>query len=314
MWFDTNNAGALIEGNYIASNFSNGLIYEIGYNALITGNTFVDNGWGYSRSAAGNVVGEAIYINGSGGDPYVSSNYAGTFTVSDNTLINNWDGIVVYQNSDRICSNNYTSDCTLDHPSVYTDSTCNSSSGDNTASSPQGSNAPDVSTYDYYDYCQWKVNNITVEGNTISFNPTAIINASVPSQWAPYVTLSNCLMSGFTDTNGPAPTGNQYYCGFNGMYGFSGSHPPVGGTWVVENAIMSTSGNNLNTNGEAPDNNVWKDNAYYGPSPSRRTPRAAVRQNGHPVQSAFSAWASTWDQDCGQQCSHSGGPDWNYAS
>ena len=41
LWADTNNRGFDIENNYIADNYSYGLIYEISYNALIKDNVFV---------------------------------------------------------------------------------------------------------------------------------------------------------------------------------------------------------------------------------------------------------------------------------
>ena len=320
LWFDTDNAGALIEGNYISRSFNNGLDYEISYNADITANTFVDNGWGDSTWAAGNVVGEAIYIFQSGGDPYVASAYQGSFSISGNTLVNNWDGIVIYDNSDRICSNNYTSDCTLDDPSIYTNTTCSSSGGDNTSSSPQSAGPPDEAPYDYYDYCQWKPEDITVSGNLISFNPAMIAAATVPSSWAPYVDLAECSASNWLDTNDAAPTGNQYYCGFNGMYAFTGSHPPIGGTWVAEDAIMSSASHNLNTNGEAPWDNTWEDNTYYGPQSmmaydqdSCGAGQAPCDANGYPTMMTMSQYQTYWDQDSGSTSIPGAWPLWTFS-
>ena len=45
IWFDFDNAGALISDNYIASNWAQGIMYEASYNARITDNTLVGNGW-----------------------------------------------------------------------------------------------------------------------------------------------------------------------------------------------------------------------------------------------------------------------------
>jgi hypothetical protein len=188
----------------------------------------------------------------------------------------------------------------LDDPSIYTNTTCSSGSGgDNKATSPESSNTPGTSPYDYYDYCQWKPDNITVEGNTINFNPSTIIGASVPTQWQPYVTLSNCPTSGYLSTTSAPPTGNEYYCGFNGMYAYLGSGAPLGETWVVESALMSTTSHNLNTNGEAPDNNVWKDDTYTGPQSFQAYSQGSGNQNGYPVQLDFSNWQSNWNQDNG---------------
>ncbi len=43
LWMDTDNAGFLVQGNYISGNGGEGLMYEISYNADIVDNTFVDN-------------------------------------------------------------------------------------------------------------------------------------------------------------------------------------------------------------------------------------------------------------------------------
>ncbi|HMK96833.1 MAG TPA: right-handed parallel beta-helix repeat-containing protein [Acidimicrobiales bacterium] len=282
LWFDTNNQGALVQGNYISANDGNGLIYEISYNALIQDNTFVDNGWSASEEANANIVGEALYIFQSGGSEAVSSEYQGTLMVQGNTFVDNWDGLVIYQDADRICSNNSTDDCTLADPSVFTNSSCSQYSA---ASSPN-------SNPDYYDGCQWKPQNITVAGNVFYFNPAAIAAAK------PYFSdedPSHCPATGLLDTS----AGNMYYCGFNGMYAFEGSHPPVGGTSVAENAIM----NLPNPNGEAPDNNHWLDNTYFGPWVFQAYSQSPSPQNGHETEIPFDVWRSAWSQDIGSTIS-----------
>ena len=118
------------------------------------------------------------------------------------------------------------------------------------------------------------------------------------------MTLSNCPTSGYLSTNSAPPTGNEYYCGFNGMYAFNGSHPPVGGTPVVLNAIMSTTTHNLNTNGEAPDNNVWKSNTYNGPQSFQAYSQGSGSLNNSPYQSDFSQWQSDWNEDSGSTFSN----------
>ena len=52
IWADTNDDGFNIQGNYFSANYGEALIYEISYNALIKGNTFVDNAWGRARLTA----------------------------------------------------------------------------------------------------------------------------------------------------------------------------------------------------------------------------------------------------------------------
>lgn len=92
IWFDWQNTGTLISHNYIASNWANGIDDEVGYNANISDNTLVGNGWashgawpgGYNGGdcnagwrcsvGAGPIGGsygfpyEAIYLPNSGGN------------------------------------------------------------------------------------------------------------------------------------------------------------------------------------------------------------------------------------------------------
>ena len=70
LWADTDNTGLTIEGNYFKSNWDVALTYEISYNALINGNTFVDNAWGSGATSTGFPT-SAIYISESGGDSRV---------------------------------------------------------------------------------------------------------------------------------------------------------------------------------------------------------------------------------------------------
>ncbi len=126
IWFDFNNAGADISDNYIASNWNQAIIYEASYNANISGNTIVGNGWasdgawptcpGYNPNnlgigcaegggpvdlGLGNVPYSAIYVSDSGGNSLVPSNYSGELLVDGNTLTDNYGGIIVYSNSVR---------------------------------------------------------------------------------------------------------------------------------------------------------------------------------------------------------------------
>ena len=45
VWLDFDNAGANISHNYVASNWGEGILYEASYNANISDNTLVGNGW-----------------------------------------------------------------------------------------------------------------------------------------------------------------------------------------------------------------------------------------------------------------------------
>ncbi len=133
LWFDFNNSGFDISRNYIASNWAEGLNYEASYNASITDNIFVGNGWSsdgpwpspYSagdgiRSGSGFPL-MTIYLSESGGDAAVRSRYSGSLIVSGNLLTNNWGGIGTFADRNRFCGSPYQGNCTLDDPSVYYD-------------------------------------------------------------------------------------------------------------------------------------------------------------------------------------------------
>jgi parallel beta-helix repeat protein len=143
IWFDFDNTGADISGNYIASNWGYGIIYEASYNAEISHNTLVGNGWasdgawpsggkyqcygdisctngeGPVSGAGGGNPYSAIYLPNSGGngnlktvrlpdcnsDCTVVSNYSGALMVTSNTLTNNFGEVMVYTDTNRFPGN-----------------------------------------------------------------------------------------------------------------------------------------------------------------------------------------------------------------
>lgn len=103
---DTDNAGFEFVGNYIQNSQAVGLQYEISYNALIEFNTFDHNG-----VAAGPNVGfptSAIYISESGSDSRVNTDYKGQFLIAHNNFVNNWGGVILWENSNRFCGSRTT--------------------------------------------------------------------------------------------------------------------------------------------------------------------------------------------------------------
>ena len=70
IWFDFDNAGTDISRNYIASNWGSGIMYEASYNAHISQNTLVGNGWASDGAWPAGVGGRACYggISCSGGN------------------------------------------------------------------------------------------------------------------------------------------------------------------------------------------------------------------------------------------------------
>ena len=144
IWLDFDNTGADISYNYIASNWGAGIIYEASYNASISHNTLVGNGWasdgpwpagvrglackgGVScRAGAGPISGAgggfpyaAISLANSGGNDNlrsinvsackrhctVRSAYEGRLVVQGNRLVNNFGGVMIYTDTNRYPGN-----------------------------------------------------------------------------------------------------------------------------------------------------------------------------------------------------------------
>jgi hypothetical protein len=130
IWFDFDNAGALISDNYIASNWSSGIAYEASYNARITNNTLVGNGWASAHPWPAGLHGKACYggvscTNGngpitgagggnpfadidasnSGGNANLKSRYAGSILIAGNVLQNDFGGVKVYTDTNRYPGN-----------------------------------------------------------------------------------------------------------------------------------------------------------------------------------------------------------------
>ena len=137
IWLDFNNTGADISLNYIESNWGTGIFYEASYNAHITDNTLVGNGWasngpwpkglggrlcfgdvdctigeGPITGAGGRFPYSAIYVANSGGNPNITavedeagSTHASRFpdevVVRGNVLTDNFGGVNVYTDTDR---------------------------------------------------------------------------------------------------------------------------------------------------------------------------------------------------------------------
>ncbi|HXS64679.1 MAG TPA: right-handed parallel beta-helix repeat-containing protein [Streptosporangiaceae bacterium] len=167
LWADTDNRGFDFDGNYFEANYDSGLMYEISYNASITNNLFERNAIGRGRAYRGFPV-PALYVSESGSDWRVHSKYRATFVISGNTFINNWSGIVLWENSNRFCgspANSSSGNCTLDEPKVANLRTCTES---------HLRNAKAAHVPDYYDLCRWKTRNVSVTKNQFSFVPKQI--------------------------------------------------------------------------------------------------------------------------------------------
>lgn len=184
LWADTNNAGFEFAGNYFQNNQGAGLTYEISYNALIQYNTFNHNGVSGGPASTG-FPESAIYISESGCDPRVHTNYGNQCLVANNDFLNNWGGIILWENSNRFCAspdNSSSGYCTM-VDSKATLSTC--------------ANHALIKRQPYLGDCRWKTQNFLIEHNVFSFSPSAVGNG-----------CSRALL-----------------CGFNGVFSEYGSDP-----------------------------------------------------------------------------------------
>lgn len=164
LWVDTDNTGFDISGNYLAHNWAEAIMYEISYNALISHNTLVDNGWPFGSKPTAGFPEPAIYVSESGAAAAVPGPYSGTFVITDNALVDNWSGVILWENANRFCGDQQDGACTLVDPSVYTISSCR-------AHLPTA--APSANP-DYFDNCRWKTTGVRVTGNRFSFTPGAV--------------------------------------------------------------------------------------------------------------------------------------------
>lgn len=162
LWVDTDNTGFTITGNYISGNTGEGVMYEISYNAVIDDNTFVDNSWPTTSADYG--WDPALYVSESGGDGRVPGPNSGVFDIEGNDFTNNWGGVVLWENSNRFCSDGWDAPCTLVDPSVYTVASCQ-------ANLPGAT--PDANP-DYFYNCRWRTQNVLVAHNNFDFDPSAI--------------------------------------------------------------------------------------------------------------------------------------------
>ena len=189
IWADTNNAGILIDGNYIADNDDEAIFYEASYNGRITNNNIVRNGYVAGRYNANQGLTfpvPSIYISESGGDSRVGGGLYSNFEITANSLVDNWGGVLLWENADRFCGadGNPTALCTL---VAANPSQC--------APPPNGS----INIQPYLSDCRWKTQNVSVHDNTFSFN-----NANVSCSSA------NCDGQGILASAGSTPSWSPY--------------------------------------------------------------------------------------------------------
>jgi hypothetical protein len=105
IWLDNGNSGTLISGNYFNKSYSSAIVSETGFNLKITGNLFMDGGWGKGSGGCGNNCNGAVNLNSSGGFNVPGSRYENQVLVSGNQFMDNWQGITIWQAGSRSCEN-----------------------------------------------------------------------------------------------------------------------------------------------------------------------------------------------------------------
>ncbi|RSN56912.1 hypothetical protein DMH01_25880 [Amycolatopsis sp. WAC 04182] len=185
LWADTNNNDFLFEGNLVEGNDSTGLMYETSYNAVIRGNTlrrnnrvdgktFIDRGDSFPVAA--------IYLSESGGEPRVKAR-TDKVEIAGNVLENNWNGITLWENSDRFCN-----------------SPANTSSGSCTKLVPDHETCarPAIASGTLFDDCRWKTQRVEIHHNRFVLDPAVagcentcarmavLANFGTYPDWSPY--------------------------------------------------------------------------------------------------------------------------------
>jgi hypothetical protein len=189
LWADSNNVGFLFQYNYISENDAEGLMYETSYNAAILNNTFVRNAL-VKGPTNPKFPTSAIYLSESGSDPRVKGPYNQEFRVSGNVFIDNWSGIVAWENADRFAgspANTSTGVGTLVNPNMATVKAC----ADKTS----------IKDKPYFDDCRWKTQNLVVEGNVFQTDPSKIRLC---------VGLKGCGFNGLFSNYGTYPRWSPY--------------------------------------------------------------------------------------------------------
>jgi Right handed beta helix region len=105
VWLDNGNSGTLISGNYFYMSYGSAIDSETGFDLNVTGNLFLDGGWGKGSGGCGNNCDGAVGLNSSGGFNVPGSRYENQVLISDNQFVDDWQGIDIWQAGSRSCEN-----------------------------------------------------------------------------------------------------------------------------------------------------------------------------------------------------------------
>ena len=177
IWADTNNNDFLIEDNLIEANDAQAIFYEISYNATIRKNVLRRNTWREGRDFADQddwfPVG-TVYLSEAGGEPRVQARTS-VLEVTGNVFDNNWGGVVGWENSDRFCGTNTTSECTL---------LVGEDEGDRCTGSA-------IEREPWYDDCRWKTQRLRIHDNTFILDADKVDDGCEPRFCAVHALVAN---------------------------------------------------------------------------------------------------------------------------
>jgi hypothetical protein len=105
VWLDNGNSGTLISGNYFYMSYGSAISSETGFDLKVTGNLFLDGGWGRGSGGCGNNCDGAVNLDSSGGFNVPGSRYENQVLISSNQFVDNWEGIDIWQGGSRSCEN-----------------------------------------------------------------------------------------------------------------------------------------------------------------------------------------------------------------
>jgi hypothetical protein len=210
LWADTNNSGFRFEQNWFDRNEDEALFYEISYNAHIIANTFVRNalvkGREFAKDGDSFPVG-AVYISESGGDRRVFGGRLATLQISRNRFVDNWGGVVLWENSDRFCA-----------------SDANTSSGYCTKvgkATLKSCASTAIKSLPLRSDCRWKTQNVLVSDNLFSLRPrhiactkycgqqAIIANYGTYPDWSPF--MGRVVQTAITSAQHNRFARNAYY-------------------------------------------------------------------------------------------------------
>ena len=78
---------------------------ETGFDLDVTGNLFMDGGWGKGSGGCGNNCDGTVGLNSSGGFNVPGSRYENQVLISNNQFVDDWQGIDIWQAGSRSCEN-----------------------------------------------------------------------------------------------------------------------------------------------------------------------------------------------------------------